>query len=148
MASTLTIWKTILLVGVIIMGVFGHNNVYIPEDQKEKALRSAELKAFEDEACKVITYEIRFDRIWYVVLATIISALTVVFLVLEDFRLLSAMVGNGTAGIIFGITVAIAVSIVTEAGLLFVCINCEYYSLKETKRQYFREFGVVVVAKD
>lgn len=152
MAGTLIDWMTILLLGAIFLGVFGYHNVYIPKDQQEKAervLRGEELEVSEeDEAPKVITYEIRFSRIWYVVLTTVVSIITIICFVIEDFSEIVALIGHSLVGVIVGIIVVIVISMIIEYALLLVCFNTEYNAIRGIKKHYLAHYGVFVVAKE
>lgn len=151
MTGTLTVWMTILLLGAVFMAIFGYHNVHIPKDQKEKAekaRRNPELEVSESEyeAPKVITYEIRVDRVWYVVLTTVISTVTIISFVVEEFHMLAAMVGDGIVGTVFAVIVVLVALVVFEVVLLYIVANAECSAIREMKKHYFRHYGVFVVA--
>lgn len=139
MASTLPIWASIIIFGVILAAFFGYMNPYVPKDQKLKARRAKYSDEGEDNS---ITYRIRLDGFFYVLVSTFVAIAATVAFVFEDFSNFAKGLGGGVAGKILAIVFMFFGLFVVDLFTLAVECVSEDLAVADAKKYYQKRYGV------
>ena len=147
MASTLPVWLTILLSGVMILALFGYINIYIPKSQKQKA-KCIGIDDLDAPDAQIIYYDVRVHTAWYLILSTITSVLAVVFFIIEDYMRVVNSFRIGFFGHVLAIFLTLIIFFASDLALVVIPWVSGEYAIREAERYYFRHYGVSIMGKE
>lgn len=147
MASTLPVWLMILLSGLMVLALIGYINIYVPKSQKQKA-KCISLEELDAPDAQIIYYDVRIHTTWYLILSTIISVLSVVYFIIEDYMKVVNSFRVGIFGHLIGVFLVLILFFVSDLTLLIVPWMTGEYAIRETEKYYSYHYGVSLMGKE
>ncbi len=135
--SSLPVWVTIYLCGVLFVGIVSFINPYVPKDQK--------LKAKEKET-REIYYRTRLVETFGIVVGIMIVIATIVAFIVEDYSYLVESFGGGILGHIIGVSLIIIGFFIGEIILIIEVILIEDIVIEDIKDFYLTRYDVIVMS--